>query len=313
MKRIILLMLILSCLILSACTDDKSIGVIGGADGPTAIYVSGENGESTEKKPVRMIRVDGALYYDSGKVSDIPRCGNMDGNLTKSADAYEIPQKDGECNFDCEKGYQHGTQMTKDIPIDGEWVTFKKIDDPEKDLLQYKYCYSLKGTMPNAAKESEFIVLANDKDLNFAQVTKSLYSSNIKDFLNIYIIPILPEDKWGITLTATDVTATGLTLRFKQFGGAPTGELQTGSAYTLERNHDGIWDAVKTKTDEPLIWNSLAFMIAKNDITTLETNWEYGYGELPAGTYRIGKKVDDFRETGDYDSETYYAEFVIEE
>ena len=196
MKRTILLLLLINCLLLTACTGGKSIGVIGGADGPTAVYVTDKKNENAEKKPVRMIRTDGKLYYDSGKVSDMtPRCGNMDGNLTKAADAYEIPQNDGECNFENATGYQNATETTKEIPIDGDWVIFNEIDDPEKDLQQYKYCYYLKGTMPNASQESELIVLANDKDLNFTQVTKSLYSSNSNDFLDIYVIPILPEDK----------------------------------------------------------------------------------------------------------------------
>ena len=197
MKRIILLLLLINCLLLTACTGDKSVSVIGEADGPTAIYVNGGNYENTEKKPVRMIRADGKLYYDSGKVSDMtPRCGTMDGNLTKSADEYEIPQNDGECNFDNAAGYQHATETTKEIPIDGDWVIFKEIDDPEKDLMQYKYCYYLKGTMPNAARDSELIVLANDKDLDFTQVKKSIYSSDSHDFLDIYIVPILPEDEY---------------------------------------------------------------------------------------------------------------------
>ena len=196
MKRTILSLLLINCLLLTACTGGKSIGVIGGADGPTAVYVTGKTNENTEKKPVRMFRVNGELYYDSGKVSDmIPDCGNMDGNLTKSVDMYEIPQNDGECNFENATAYQNATEMTKEIPIDGDWVIFEKIDEPEKDLQQYKYCYYLKGTMPNAAQESELIVLANDKDLNFTQVTKSLYSSNSNDFLDIYVIPILSEDK----------------------------------------------------------------------------------------------------------------------
>ena len=47
MKRIITLTLIMCSLLLSAC-DNASIGVIGGADGPTKIIVS-ENGNDTIK------------------------------------------------------------------------------------------------------------------------------------------------------------------------------------------------------------------------------------------------------------------------
>ena len=43
------------------------------------------------------------------------------------------------------------------------------------------------------------------------------------------------KDPWGLVLAAEDVTDTGLTLRFVQSGGNPSGELETGSLYWLER------------------------------------------------------------------------------
>ena len=67
----------LLCLFLTACRD-TSIGIIGGADGPTAIFVSeshetvtGTFGEQYEKKPIRMMKIDGDLYYDTGRISDM--------------------------------------------------------------------------------------------------------------------------------------------------------------------------------------------------------------------------------------------------
>ena len=35
------------------------------------------------------------------------------------------------------------------------------------------------------------------------------------------------------------------------------------------------------------------------------------YGELPSGSYRLGKSVMDFRDTGDYDQKGYYACFAV--
>ena len=299
-------------LLFSACAQDKSIGVIGGADGPTQVYVSNNEGEISEKRPVRMIRLGGTLYYDIGAVSAMtPRCGTMDGQLTKTADAYEVPQQDGGCNFDGAQGYQHATELTKEIPIDGEWVIFKKLYPPKKNIPEYKYCYCLKGTMPNAAGESELMVLANDKDLDFARAAKSFTSANSDDWLDIYAIPLM-ADRWGITLRAEDLTATGLTVRCEQFGGSPAGELQTGEWFTIERNRGGNWEAVETKTaQEEIAWHSMAYPIAKNDITSWQIDWGWLYGELPPGEYRIGKRIDDIREAGDYDGNVYYAEFTI--
>ena len=70
MKRIITLTLIMCSLLLSAC-DNASIGVIGGADGPTEIVVGkiknenkGQFGEQLEKKEIRMFNAECYLYYD---------------------------------------------------------------------------------------------------------------------------------------------------------------------------------------------------------------------------------------------------------
>ena len=46
MKKILCIISVLLCILLSGCGDATSIGIIGGADGPTAILVS-EKGEKT--------------------------------------------------------------------------------------------------------------------------------------------------------------------------------------------------------------------------------------------------------------------------
>ena len=46
MKKILCIISAILCIFLTACGDDTSIGIIGGADGPTSIIVS-EKGEKT--------------------------------------------------------------------------------------------------------------------------------------------------------------------------------------------------------------------------------------------------------------------------
>ena len=52
----------------------------------------------------------------------------------------------------------------------------------------------------------------------------------------------LPD--WGITVYAEDIRPTGLTLSIHQSGGHPTGQLQFGSDYLLERLENGAWQPV---------------------------------------------------------------------
>ena len=116
---------------------------------------------------------------------------------------------------------------------------------------------------------------------------------------------------WGISLSVKDVTTSGLILICTQSGGTPTGDLQTGSEYKLLVSEKGVWKEVPTRLKE-YGWDAVAYMIPKNDSREFEINWEWLYGELPEGTYRITKEIMDFRGSGDYDEEMYYAEFEVE-
>lgn len=63
--------------------------------------------------------------------------------------------------------------------------------------------------------------------------------------------------------------------------------------------------------DGEIGWTSEAWMIPMNSEREWEANWEWLYGKLPAGTYRIGKEIMDFRGSSDYDIAVYYVEFNI--
>lgn len=58
---------------------------------------------------------------------------------------------------------------------DGTW---------KADGITYKYRLELKGTMPNAAGESCFVVLTNNKEISFDEVAKSIFSSSSSDWLD---------------------------------------------------------------------------------------------------------------------------------
>lgn len=320
MKRIITLTLIMCSLLLTAC-DNASIGVIGGADGPTKIYVSensskvkGQFGEQLEKKSVKMFNVDGDLYYDSGLVSEnTPRCGTMDGELKKTVKENEIPLKSGEANFEVE-GYQNATSITKEVNIDGKWVIFKKYDLYDYTLDGLKYCHYIKGHLNNAAIDSEIIVLSEKEEITFNDVYEPLLSSqlNAGEENGKILHNRKLTDKWGITLYAEDVTPKGMTLKIEQFGGNPSGTLEYGAAYFLETTVDDEWQPVETTTGEPLVWNMLAYSVKMNDISEININFEHGYGELKPGYYRLKKEFMDFRTPGDFDEETYMVHFTIE-
>ena len=306
MKKIIFLLIL--CLLLSGCSDLKDTNGGFGKNPYTAA--------SSERFPVRMLRIDGELYYDTGAISDnTPRCGTLDGSLLNGAGEYEIPQKDNQSNFGPTHttyfGYQAGfDKYTVEVPIDG-WAIFRKITDPDFDENKYKYCVLLKGTFPNAAKPTEIIVLSNDKDVNFDRIAKSMFSSQSTDYFDRYLI--FPDEEnlsWGVHLVTDDVTPYGLELEISRSGGYPSGQLQTGDWYEIEM-FDAGWKPV-----EPIIqnyaWHQVAYLIPENDDYETEINWKWLYGKLPRGTYRLAKEITDFRETGDFDKQIFYAYFEID-
>lgn len=120
---------------------------------------------------------------------------------------------------------------------------------------------------------------------------------------------------WGLTLTAGGVTPAGLTLTFAQSGGQPTGSLQYGAYYWLEREEDGGgWGRVPVILDpgENWSWTQESYPIPMDGQRTEEVDWSWLYGELAPGRYKICKEVMDFRKAGDYDTQTYYAEFSVD-
>jgi hypothetical protein len=119
------------------------------------------------------------------------------------------------------------------------------------------------------------------------------------------------EVDWGITLSAQDETSTGVVILCTQAGGNPTGTLQTGGYYILETFQDGVWKEAPCFAE--VAWTMEAWVISPDSTAKWEVDWEWLYGELSPGIYRIGKRFLDFRNTGNYDSKMIYAEFTIED
>ena len=59
-------------------------------------------------------------------------------------------------------------------------------------------------------------------------------------------------------------------------------------------------------------FNSIGYIIQKDGTREFDIDWNWIYGELPTGTYRLIKEFIDIRETANYDPFEYWVEFVIE-
>ena len=81
-------------------------------------------------------------------------------------------------------------------------------------------------------------------------------------------------DIWGLTLSAENVTPTGLTLLCKQSGGSPSGELQTGSYFVIEQKTENGWEEPPLLTEEAA-WTGEAYSIPKEKTIVFEKHGSF--------------------------------------
>lgn len=117
-----------------------------------------------------------------------------------------------------------------------------------------------------------------------------------------------PEIDWGLSLSVENLTPRGMTLVFTQSGAEHVEELLSGTDFYLCVKKDGTWSPVEYKMIPA--YTSMAYSISKESTSRSEANWELFYGELPAGTYRIGKEIS-ARIAYKYESACFFADFVI--
>ena len=89
---------------------------------------------------------------------------------------------------------------------------------------------------------------------------------------------------WGITLSAKDVTPTGLTLVIAQSGGAPSGTLQFGSSFQLSVLVDGVWSDVPYTVDaDSVAWTAEAYIVAMEIPQNIVSHGKPSMGSCPQG------------------------------
>ncbi|MCI9337017.1 MAG: hypothetical protein HFH93_05660 [Lachnospiraceae bacterium] len=120
------------------------------------------------------------------------------------------------------------------------------------------------------------------------------------------------NERIGLYLSLEGISPSGAMLCYNQYDKeAPTGQLQDGDDFSIEVKKDGKWEEAPIVVEGDYGFHDIAYTIFTNDTTRRELSWEWLYGELTPGEYRIRKKVMDFRGTGDYDQYEIYAYFIL--
>ena len=90
-----------------------------------------------------------------------------------------------------------------------------------------------------------------------------------------------------VTMTLSNVTATGATITIQDSNPEP---FVYGEWYQIEQERDGIWYEVKPKMTD-YGFNEIGWMTDAHGELTMTVEWEWLYGKLPAGHYRLLKQA----------------------
>ncbi len=207
-----------------------------------------------------------------------------------------FPSKNGETNFNRELNMPYA-EVEGGIAVlyENEWYLCTPKESNKTETITYNGKEYLKSELCDAT-------------LHWLELSEQerMYSSYLPPEFMIF------EETWGITLAAENVTPEGLKIKCTQSAGGATGELQTGSWYIVENwTKENGWKEIPYVIEGEISWTAEAWIIPMNDTCEWEVNWNWLYGSLPAGKYRIGKDIMDFRETGNYDNSIYFVEFEI--
>lgn len=116
---------------------------------------------------------------------------------------------------------------------------------------------------------------------------------------------IISQNDVVLSIKRETLTKEGCTLVLKN---TSEKNFEYGDPYEIEIKKNGKW----YKINNELNFNLPAYLLNSKETKEIEVNWEYGYGKLPKGTYRIIKSIDYEYEQGKYEFFYTAAEFVIE-
>lgn len=115
----------------------------------------------------------------------------------------------------------------------------------------------------------------------------------------------------GVTMEVTEYSNTSVSVRITN---DTDKDIQCGSDFCLEMQDEETeeWRELDEVIDNAA-FTMEAYRIQKDSPYETVINFEWLYGRLESGRYRMVKTVTDFRGTGDYTDYTYTAEFCIKE
>ena len=99
----------------------------------------------------------------------------------------------------------------------------------------------------------------------------------------------IPTEVENVSISIADISPTGATITVKDTNEEP---YIYGEWYKIEENKNGEWYDVSTIIDNYGFTDIGYLADAYNDEVIFEINWQWLYGELKEGNYRLLKEVN---------------------
>lgn len=115
------------------------------------------------------------------------------------------------------------------------------------------------------------------------------------------------ENDWGVSLSVESASATGASVLFQFSGPVPEENLMGGNDYLIQQETDGRWVDVPALSAPNFVKEN--YNVA--NIRRHSIDWEWLYGVLPEGHYRIGKQVTWQEDPDTLGYRMAYGEFTL--
>lgn len=116
-------------------------------------------------------------------------------------------------------------------------------------------------------------------------------------------------ENMNMTIKKGTVSKTGLTVVFQNHSDK---DYLYGEFFSLEKKIDGEWYEVPVIFEGEYGFNTIGYDLAANSEQEWSIEWDWLYGPLDVGEYRIIKDILEVKEPGDYQEYILAAEFSIE-
>ena len=158
-----------------------------------------------------------------------------------------------------------------------------------------------------------------EKENGKLPIYEAIYLQPVEEVGEIKTRPGLNLPSVGMPWTEGVNTFSGAALYFEKY--SATGgdlefvnrldrDLQYGEWFDIQRRVDGEWYSLSYAIDN-VGFHQVAYLLPKGETSIKTITWDWMYGELPSGEYRIVTDVMDYRAPGDFDKYYLAEEFEI--